>query len=165
MSCQRRPRTLQRSDFASMAFLPPQYIRPIAVCVIWRGDSIFVSEGRDRVKNQTFYRPLGGAIEFGELGADAITREIREELGAELTRVKFLGALENIFTLEGVAGHEIVLVFEGRFADDALYGIDETTGFEGVGASFKALWKPLSDFEDGAAPLYPEGLLELLSKQ
>ena len=147
-----------------MTFLPPQQIRPIAICVIRRGDSIFVFEAHDTVKNQTFYRPLGGAIEFGELGAVAIAREIHEELGAVLTNLKYLGALENLFVLEGVPGHEIVLVYEANFADDSLYQIEETTGVEDIGAQFRALWKPLSAFGSGGSPLYPDGLLDLLSR-
>ena len=146
-----------------MTFLPPQHIRPIAICVIRRDDSIFVFEAHDSVKNQKFYRPLGGAIEFGELGAVAIAREIHEELGAVLTNLKYLGALENLFVLEGVPGHEIVLVYEANFADDSLYQIEETTGVD-IGAQFTALWKPLSAFGSGGSPLYPDGLLDLLSR-
>jgi hypothetical protein len=40
-------------------------IRPIAICVFRHKDRILVAEGYDPVKKQTFYRPLGGVIEFG----------------------------------------------------------------------------------------------------
>ncbi len=96
-----------------MSYTPPRHIRPIAICVVKRGDSVFVFEGYDSVKNQTFYRPLGGAIEFGELGSDTVTREMREEIGADLVNLRYVAALENIFVLEGHPGHEIVLVYEG----------------------------------------------------
>jgi len=56
-------------------------IRPIAICVIRRRDEILVFESRDTVKNETFYRPLGGGINFGEHSKDAVRREIFEEIG------------------------------------------------------------------------------------
>jgi len=40
-------------------------IRPIAICAFLRNNRILVAEGFDPVKDETFYRPLGGGIEFG----------------------------------------------------------------------------------------------------
>ena len=73
-------------------------IRPLALCVFRRGDKIMVARGHDAVKDQTFYRPIGGGINFGERGADAVIREVREELDAEVVDVVYLGAFENIFS-------------------------------------------------------------------
>ena len=53
-----------------------------------------------RIKDETFYRPIGGRIEFGERGAETVAREIREEINAEVANLVYLGALENIFTYE-----------------------------------------------------------------
>jgi len=140
------------------------FVRPIAVCIFRNGNRILVGEGRDCVKEETFYRPLGGTIEFGEHSREAIVREIREELGAEIAQVRFLGALENIFTYEGNLGHEIVLVYEADFADESMYEKPVVNGVEEGNWFFPAVWKSLSDFEDGSALLYPDGLLELLKK-
>jgi 8-oxo-dGTP pyrophosphatase MutT (NUDIX family) len=41
-------------------------------------------EAFDPVKGETFYRPLGGGVEFGETSA-AAAREIREEVSADVT--------------------------------------------------------------------------------
>jgi 8-oxo-dGTP pyrophosphatase MutT (NUDIX family) len=124
---------------------------------------IFVFEGHDTRKNETFYRPLGGTVEFGELARQAVERELQEEIEAELTNLRFLGVLENLFTLEGETGHEIVLIFEGDFVDRSLYEKEAVEGQEEDGMPFVAFWKPLSLFRQGEAPLYPDGLLELLS--
>jgi 8-oxo-dGTP pyrophosphatase MutT (NUDIX family) len=148
-----------------MSWIPPRRIRPIVVCVVRRDDSILVFEGYDGVKDETFYRPLGGSIEFGESAIEAVVREFREEIGADLTDLSYVGLLENIFTYEGHPGHEIVLVYEGRFASQAPYEMQETTGVEDIGASFKVMWKPLSDFGPGGPPLYPDGLKELLGRE
>jgi ADP-ribose pyrophosphatase YjhB (NUDIX family) len=71
-------------------------ILPLAICIFQNGDQIFVGEGYDPVKQETFYRPLGGGIEFGELAEETIHRELREEVGAEAVSVQYLFTLENI---------------------------------------------------------------------
>ncbi len=139
-------------------------IRPIAIAIVHNGDRILVFEEHDHVKRHTFYRPLGGGVEFGERGHDAVVREIREEIGAELVDPRYLGTLENLFTLNGERKHEIVLVYEGALANRALYEIATMEGQEADGSKFKVLWKPQSDFV-AAATLYPDGLLELLKKR
>ncbi len=48
-------------------------IHPIAICICRDGDRILVAEYRE--KGRLYYRPLGGAIEFGERGAEAVRRE------------------------------------------------------------------------------------------
>lgn len=144
-------------------------IRPIAICVFRRGEDILVGEGYDRVKDETFYRPLGGAIEFGESSRDGIVREIREELGAEITGLEYLATIENVFTCDGTPGHEIVMVYQAAFADERFYRAESITGQEhdetGPLWEFTAIWKPLDYFRAGTAPLYPESLLELLDRR
>ncbi|MEU7874899.1 NUDIX domain-containing protein [Dactylosporangium sp. NPDC049140] len=135
-------------------------IRPIALAVPRRGDDLLVFEYHDATKHQTFYRPLGGGIEFGETAEAAVHREMREELGVGLLDVRLLGVLENIFQAFGGAGHEIVFVFGCRLADAALYerdAVGEILDDRGT----KVMWRPLGGF--GAdRPLYPHGLAGLL---
>jgi len=61
-------------------------------------------------ENPIFHRPLGGSIELGEHSADAVVREIHEELGATFVRPELLGVLESVFTINGEMGHEVVFV-------------------------------------------------------
>lgn len=82
-------------------------IRNIAVALPAKDGHVLVQRGHDAVKDQHFYRALGGGIEFGELAADALCREFQEELGIELDHVELLDVVENIFVYEGTAGHEI----------------------------------------------------------
>lgn len=138
-------------------------IRPLAICVFRKDDRILVAKGYDPVKKQTFYRPLGGAIEFDERSEDTVRRELMEEINADVGDVWYLGALENIFVFNGEAGHEIVLVYDGVLTDSGLYEQAEVEGNEAeVGESFKAVWKSLDEFGEGRSILYPSGLLELL---
>jgi len=69
--------------------------------------------------------------------------------------------IENIFTYDGKPGHEIVLVYEAAFCDLGQYELVATTCRDN-GEEFVAVWKPLDEFREGRAILYPEGLLELL---
>jgi 8-oxo-dGTP pyrophosphatase MutT (NUDIX family) len=142
-------------------------IRPLAICVFRKNDHILVAEGYDPLKQQTFYRPLSGGIEFGEWSHETICRELMEELGVEvkLGSLKYLGTLENIFTFNGDAGHEIVQVYDGELSPPGLYEQAVIVGHEAdVKESFNAMWKSLAEFESGKPILYPLGLLEMLAK-
>ncbi|MCY4071209.1 MAG: NUDIX domain-containing protein [Chloroflexi bacterium] len=139
-------------------------IRPLALCVFFRDDKIFLAQGYDSHERRTFYRPIGGRIEFGERGCQAVVRELREEIDAEVTDLEYLGALENIFEYEGVAGHEIALIYKGRFAEERFADDDFTVrGLNKGKVLYEAAWMPLDLFRgETATALYPAGLLELL---
>lgn len=137
-------------------------IRPIALCIFRNSDRILVFEGHDPVKGETFYRPLGGGIEFGERSEEAVRRELKEELDVEITNLKFIGTLENIFTFNGNSYHEVVLIYDGTLTASELYQQAVLTGKEANGDNIRAMWKHLQEFEARESILYPVGLLELL---
>ena len=137
-------------------------IRPIALCIFRHNDQILVFEGHDPVKGETFYRPLGGGIEFGERSEDAVRRELKEELNVDIAGLKYLGTLENLFAFNGNSYHEVVLVYDGRLTESELYEQALLTGKEANGDDIRAMWKSLQEFESGELILYPHGLLELL---
>ena len=137
-------------------------IRTLALCIFRRNNEILVAEGYDSRKKETFYRPLGGGIEFGEYSWDAVRREIREEIREEIKDLSFLGATENIFEYEGVPGHEVIFLFEGAFTRNHVYQQQELTGIEDNGEELKISWKPIEAFTKGKLILYPEGLTEML---
>ncbi len=136
-------------------------IRPLAICVFHHAGRILVQESHDPIERRTFFRPLGGGIEFGETSAGAVEREVREEIGAEVTRLRLLGALENVFTYLGEPGHEIVQVYDGEFVDPSLYDRSSIPGRESDGQPFVAVWHDLDAFT-AEKPLVPTGLLALL---
>lgn len=140
-------------------------IRPIALCVFLNNNRILVFEGHDPVKGETFYRPLGGGIEFGERSEDAVRRELKEELNVDITDLKYLGILENIFTFNSGSYHEVVLVFDGTLIEPGLYEQALIPGKEANGDDIRAMWKSLDEFEPGNLILYPDGLLNLLRAQ
>lgn len=139
-------------------------IRPIAICVFLTHNKILVAEGYDPVKVETFYRPLGGGIEFGESSKETICREIMEEVNAEVDQdsLRYLGAVENRFMFNGLPGHEIVLVYDGALKESGLYAQDVILGKEANGEDICAVWKDLDEFITGKSILYPTGLVEML---
>jgi 8-oxo-dGTP pyrophosphatase MutT (NUDIX family) len=144
-----------------MINMPRFHIRAVALCVFHHHGRILLSQNHDRVGQRMFYRPLGGGIEFGELGVQAVAREIREEISAEITDLRLLGTLENIFMYQGRPGHEMVLVYDGKFTDASLYRAEVISGTESDGQTFDAVWRRLDELS-GHWPLYPNGLLPLL---
>lgn len=65
---------------------------------------------------------------------------------------------------DGEPSHEIIMVYEGEFADSGMYATEAVEATEDTGTRFKALWMPLQHFRDGLSPLYPDGLLDLLAR-
>jgi 8-oxo-dGTP pyrophosphatase MutT (NUDIX family) len=141
------------------------HIRPIAICVFRNNDCILVFEGHDQIKGETYYRPLGGGIEFGESGEAAVRREIMEELHSEIVDLKHLGFLENIFIFNGKPGHEIVTIYDGGLKESGLYDQAVIEVVEANGELVHAMWKGLDEFGEGKFILYPNGLLALLTPQ
>jgi len=142
---------------------PPAHIRPIAICVVRKGDQILVFEAHKETEDETYYRPLGGAIEFGEFSLQTIRREFLDEINSDLLNLRFWHTLENIYVLEGRRGHEVVFVYVGDLADKTIYDKLFFMAKEDNGELMKVLWKPISDFQNGGPPLYPDGLLDLLT--
>jgi 8-oxo-dGTP pyrophosphatase MutT (NUDIX family) len=140
-------------------------IRPLAICIFSQNEKILVFEAYDPVKDETFYRPLGGGIEFGEHSTETVHRELMEEIGAKVKDLVYLGTLENIFTFNGVPGHEIVQVYDGALVESEVYKQAVISGHEAdESLPMKVIWKRLDEFGPGKSILYPDGLLELLGQ-
>ena len=71
-------------------------IRPVVLGLIVKDHKLLVSEGHDSVKNNVFYRCLGGGIEFLEKAETALKREFQEELGIDIKVKDYVTHFENI---------------------------------------------------------------------
>jgi 8-oxo-dGTP pyrophosphatase MutT (NUDIX family) len=136
-------------------------IRPIAAAVIRDGDRILVWDDYNPTTGEVVATLLAGGIEFGETGADAIRRELEEEIGATATRVDYLGLLEDIYDWNGRKRHELYLVYAVDLAERVMYETEEIEVDEGDGDVYRARWRSLSEFR-GSARLVPDGLLDLI---
>lgn len=140
----------------------------IRACVqgaVIRNGRILVEEfsGEHAKGNGFYYRTLGGGIELGETSREAIVREFREELGAEIRIEEYLGCLENIWTVAGGGvGHEWVQMYRVALADESFYEQERVTITEGD-ETFYGIWVPVEEFLNGERTLYPNGLTEMLA--
>ncbi len=139
-------------------------IRPIAIGIFLHEQRLLVFEGYDQVKNKYFYRPLGGGIKFGETGAEALQREIKEEIGYQIENTRYLGLIESRFMLRGEPGHEIILVYSGRFTNIEIYSKLNFLGHESDGTEIKVKWVDISYLKENLGLLVPPELMDFLTK-
>ena len=134
-------------------------IRPVALGIVIKDNKLLVSEGFDNIKKESFYRCLGGGIEFLETGASALKREFFEEIGLNIVVKDFLGISENIFSYEGKDAHELILFYSIDFTDsefkDVYPIIDEAPGSV-------AKWIYIDDFKCKRKVLYPEEVFKYI---
>jgi len=138
-------------------------IRNLTLGIIRNNGRILVSPGYDKVKDSSFYRLLGGGIDFGETAIDALHREFREELDVEITNCKLLTVRENIFTFDGKPYHEICFIYEAEFVDQALYKKEEFKILDAInddGNDGKVIWLDISDLKD--KNIFPDGVTDFL---
>ena len=118
------------------------------------GKSIKGAAGRRPIIPGTFYRVLGGSIDFGERAVDAVRREIREEVSSEIQDLELLEVVENMFEYAGEPGHDIVFLFKGTLANTELSKKDSIHVNE-TDYEFDAIWVLFSFLLKGDVPLYP----------
>ncbi|MDO9511152.1 MAG: NUDIX domain-containing protein [Bacteroidales bacterium] len=73
----------------------------------------------------------GGFIDPMENAEEALIREIREELGIELSKIKYAGSIDNRYQYAGVTYHTIDLIFLCKVENfDHMKAGDDITSFE-----------------------------------
>lgn len=136
-------------------------IRVAARAVIRHDERILCIAAREPGTDDDFWFLPGGGVEFGETNEEAVRREVDEEFGIELVRVRLLGVLENRFTWVDDPYHTIEMVYE---VTDARPTIAELGTRESVaGPDHVATWRPLDSFARSGEPLFPDGVFELVS--
>lgn len=136
-----------------------QVIRPVVLGIAKKDNKILVSEGYDNVKKQTFYRCLGGGIEFFETSQVALKREFKEELGIEIEVEDYCGISENLFTFQGKKAHEIVLFYNIKINEIDYKDVYKMIDDDGES---EAIWIDIEEFKNNNKILYPEEILKYL---
>lgn len=134
-------------------------IRPLALGLAIKNNKLLVEEGFDNTKNETFYRCLGGGIEFLEKSSDTLKREFQEEIDAQILVKDFLGISENIFTYRGKNAHELILFYSIEIPDE--YYKNEYHILD-KDDSCKAKWIDIDEFKNKKKILYPEEVFKYI---
>ena len=124
----------------------------------WRSQSLLAVEVLNDAGDIKGVRPLGGTVEFGETWREALLREFKEELEIEVTLSGKPLIMENIYSHEGVDGHEIVFISEVLFPAGVYESMDKVIFAEASGQICTARWFSLADLDNGGVELYPTGL-------
>ena len=132
-------------------------IRPIVLGIVKKDNKVLVSKGYDEVKDEIFYRSIGGGIEFLENSKDALKREFKEELNIEIKVGEFLGISENIFTYNGKNAHELILFYDVEIRDE---DYKEKYHIIGDACETDAVWIDVKKFINRELKIYPEKVLE-----
>jgi len=137
-------------------------VRVVVLGAVQRAEDgrYLVVKGYDRVKDESFYRFIGGGVEFMEYAADALKREFKEEIDADIVVGERLGFLENLFTFNGKNGHEYVIIYDVEFKDKTFYTKKSVIGNENGEEVFVCEWIDVSSADN---PLYPSGTKELIT--
>ncbi|MEM3670934.1 MAG: NUDIX domain-containing protein [Thermoprotei archaeon] len=125
-----------------------------AFCIFSVEDSVLVYRMKDEHSGSTFYRFVGGKVNFGEKSADTICREVKEETGLELRNPRLLTVVENVFTYNGVTRHEVDFIYDGTLSGKA-HQPGDTLQCDDDGRKFVAKWKTSRELEYEGLPVYP----------
>jgi ADP-ribose pyrophosphatase YjhB (NUDIX family) len=142
--------------------------------IVWRNEGkrfqcraagVAIHQGRVLVhqeKGQSHWSLPGGRVEWGESIVDALRREMQEELYVEVTVERLGWIIENFFTFEGEAYHEIGFYYLMQLPGDTPF-LDEAAPFSMAETHLLFRWVPISKLENEA--FYPiclrKGIREL----
>lgn len=102
----------------------------------------------------------GGRAELLEAAQDGLLREMREELHSDIHIARLLYVIENFFSVEGIAHHELGLYFAITFLDESMYDKQRTFHIEDANLPFIFQWLPLDMLE--SVKVYPRCLQKAL---
>ncbi len=93
----------------------------------------------------------GGRVEYGENAVEALSRDLREELGEEATIGRLLLVADNLFELDGHWFQEVSLYFLVDYTPGSSV-FDRDGTFEGGKSGTVFQWIPLAEIEQANLP-------------
>jgi len=137
--------------------------RAVSLCLIKREEQYLFVENYDEVIEVTYYRPVGGTIEFGEDSRRTVIREVKEEINADISEPELITVIENIYNYGADTGHDLNFIYKADIVDGSYYEQDVINGVEGE-EGFQAVWIDLNSIiNDANKKLVPDGLMQILT--
>lgn len=113
------------------------------------------------INSNPYWSLPGGRVELGEASADAVVREIKEEIGVDCEIIRPLWVMENFFNSFDCDTHEIAFYFLLTVPQALIDKGDSFRDMEGSSTlDFK--WHPLDDIHN--VILFPQFLRKSLVK-
>ena len=98
-----------------------------------RTTGIFTKDGKVLVhysEKDGHYALPGGRVKAGEDSMQALQREVREEIGAEIKNIFSMGVMENFFKNAKCNYHEYMWMIKAEFEDKSFYENEKVYGYE-----------------------------------
>jgi ADP-ribose pyrophosphatase YjhB (NUDIX family) len=125
------------------------------------GSRVFVHRN---VKDDFWTLP-GGRVEMGEATADALRREMREELGIDVAVGRLLWVIENFFEYDARRYHEIAFYYEMELPAGCRFAAAPGPfRLREAGVDFDYLWVDAMPACLADLPLFPATLRERLAR-
>ena len=108
----------------------------------------------------------GGHVELGETNAETLTREFKEEIGADVTVGDLKWVAEIFFPWEGITCHQICLYYDIRLNDKTQIPLGGVfVGDERIAAkNFKIEFHWMSIHNIDKIKLYPTNITDLMKQ-
>lgn len=85
--------------------------------LIFDDDNNFLFEKRAKNPKKGFLTQPGGFIDADESAEDAVARECREELGAQVTDIRYLGSYPNTYEYKNITYKTCDMFFTAKLSD------------------------------------------------
>ena len=117
-----------------------------------------------RLDRDDFWTFPGGRVELGETSQDALLRELKEELNADIEIVRMLWLVENFFEYNSQQYHEIAFYYLMQFPKRSPY-LNQDSSFPGIESdvSLEFKWFPIDSNVLKKLPLLPSFLQDSLN--
>jgi NAD+ diphosphatase len=137
-------------------------ISPAVITLVHRGSEVLLAHGRQM--RPGFYALVAGFVEPGETLEEAVAREVREEVGVEVTDLRYFGSQAWPFPSQLMVGFTAryaggeVRVQESEVTDARWFPIDALPGAADRPAAYSIAGRLIASFEaaarsDSASPL------------
>jgi len=148
------PRTMIVMDAGSSRF---QFR---AGALIWRSGHVLIH----RAVSDPFWALPGGRVELHETSAEALAREIKEEMGCAAAIGPLRFVIENFFELGGRKAHEIGFYYEAELPRPfPFHETDIVHRSRDTNTDLEFRWVRPQSFGPGAIDLKPGPLVDLIA--